>query len=54
MRHSYATHALARGAKLTTLRDNLRQASIATTSMYPHGDEIERATQINQAFAAGK
>lgn len=34
MRHTHATHALARGAELTTVRDNLRHASIATTSIY--------------------
>lgn len=43
MRHSHASHALARGAQLTAVRDNLRHASIATTSMYLHGDELERA-----------
>lgn len=50
MRHSHASHALARGAGLTTVRDNLRHASIATTSMYLHGDDILRAREINQAF----
>jgi site-specific recombinase XerD len=54
MRHSHASHALVRGAELTTVRDNLRHASIATTSMYLHGDEIQRARQMNQAFAARK
>jgi hypothetical protein len=34
--------------------DSLRHASIATTSMYPHGDEIQRTNPMNQAFAAGK
>jgi site-specific recombinase XerD len=51
MRHSHASHALARGAELTTVRDNLRHASIATTSMYLHGDDHQRARQMNQAFA---
>lgn len=50
MRHSHASHALARGAGLTTVRDNLRHASIATTSMYLHGDDILRAREINQSF----
>ena len=54
MRHSHATHALARGAELTSVRDNLRHASIATTSMYLHGDEIRRARQMGQAFATRK
>ncbi len=40
------------GAQLTAVRDNLRHASIATTSMYLHGDELERARQMRQAFGA--
>ncbi|MFM9928133.1 site-specific integrase [Variovorax sp. H27-G14] len=52
MRHTHATHALARGAELTTVRDNLRHASIATTSIYLHGDEVKRARQMGAAFAA--
>jgi site-specific recombinase XerD len=51
MRHTHATHALARGAELTTVRDNLRHASITTTSIYLHGDEVKRARQMNTAFA---
>jgi site-specific recombinase XerD len=46
MRHTHATHALARGAELTTVRDNLRHASVATTSIYLHTDEVKRARQI--------
>ncbi len=52
MRHTHATHALARGAELTTVRDNLRHASISTTSIYLHGDEVKRARQIAAAFAS--
>lgn len=52
MRHTHATHALARGAELTTVRDNLRHASISTTSIYLHGDEMKRARQIGAAFSA--
>lgn len=43
-------HALAGGAELTNVRDNLRHASIATTSMYLCGDDAVRAREINQAF----
>lgn len=50
MRHTHATHALARGAELTTVRDNLRHASISTTSIYLHGDDVKRAKQMNAAF----
>jgi len=42
------------GAELTAVRDNLRHASITTTSMYLHGDDIQRARQMHQAFAARK
>ncbi|WP_341318415.1 phage integrase family protein [Paraburkholderia sp. IMGN_8] len=52
MRHTHATHALARGAELTTVRDNLRHASIATTSIYLQSDEVKRARQMTDAFAA--
>jgi len=54
MRHTHATHALARGADLTTVRDNLRHASVSTTSIYLHSDEMRRAQQIGEAFAARK
>ncbi|MDB0569954.1 site-specific integrase [Ralstonia solanacearum] len=52
MRHTHASHALARGAELTTVRDNLRHASISTTSIYLHGDDVKRARQIEAAFVA--
>lgn len=52
MRHTHATHALTRGAELTTVRDNLRHASLSTTSIYLHGDEVKRARQLSKAFAA--
>lgn len=52
MRHTHATHALARGAELTTVRDNLRHASVATTSIYLHSDEVKRARQMDAAFGA--
>ena len=52
MRHTHATHALAKGAELTTVRDNLRHASIATTSIYLHGDDVKRAKQIGAAFTS--
>ncbi|MCD9231442.1 site-specific integrase, partial [Ralstonia pseudosolanacearum] len=50
MRHTHASHALARGAELTTVRDNLRHASISTTSIYLHGDDVKRSRQIGDAF----
>ncbi|XUW93808.1 site-specific integrase (plasmid) [Burkholderia sp. M6-3] len=50
MRHTHATHALAYGAELTTVRDNLRHASVSTTSIYLHGDDDKRAQQMRKAF----
>jgi len=50
MRHTHATHALQRGVELTTVRDNLRHASLATTSIYLHTDEARRARQLGEAF----
>jgi site-specific recombinase XerD len=51
-RHSHATHLLEQGAELTTVRDNLRHASVSTTSMYLHSDDVRRARQVASAFAA--
>jgi site-specific recombinase XerD len=39
-RRAHATNALAQGATLTTVRDNLRHASITTTSIYVDDDEV--------------
>jgi site-specific recombinase XerD len=49
LRH-YASHALPNGATLTTVRDNLRHASIATTSTYLD-DEVQRTRQIERIFS---
>jgi site-specific recombinase XerD len=51
LRHTHATNALAQGATLTTVRDNLRHASITTTSIYLNDDEVQRTRQIEQIFA---
>lgn len=51
MRHTHATHALERGADLTTVRDNLRHASVSTTSVYLHTDKEKRARQLGAAFS---
>ena len=47
-----ATHLLEGGAELTTVRDNLRHTSLATTSMYLHTDDARRAKQVADRFAA--
>ena len=51
-RRTHATHLLEGGAELTTVRDNLRHASLATTSMYLHTDDARRAKQVADRFAA--
>jgi hypothetical protein len=45
MRRTHAIHALIAGAHLTTVRDNLRHTSVATTSAYLHADQAKRARQ---------
>jgi len=50
MRHTHATHALELGASLTTVRDNLRHASVSTTSGYLHSDQSRRAATLAKAF----
>jgi site-specific recombinase XerD len=50
LRHTHATHALDAGVELVAVRDNLRHASIATTSTYLHGDEARRARQVGAVF----
>jgi site-specific recombinase XerD len=52
MRHSHASLALSKGAELTSVRDNLRHASVATTSIYLHSDDVKRARQMGEAFGA--
>ena len=51
MRHTHASHSLARGAELTSVRDNLLHASLSTNAIYLHGDEVKRARQLREAFA---
>lgn len=54
MRHTHATHALGNGASLTTVRDNLRHASVSTTSVYLHTDEARRARELAGAFGVAQ
>ena len=50
LRHTHATHALDAGVDLVAVRDNLRHASISTTSTYLHGNDRRRAHQVGAAF----
>ncbi|MCA8434540.1 phage integrase family protein [Burkholderia seminalis] len=50
LRHTHATHALDAGVELVAVRDNLRHASVATTSTYLHDEEAKRARQVSAAF----
>jgi site-specific recombinase XerD len=50
MRHTHATHALELGVPLLAVRDNLRHASVATTSNYLHSDASKRAAELSKAF----
>lgn len=50
LRHTHATHALSRGVEITSVRDNLRHSSVATTSVYLHADDVKRAQQLRKAF----
>jgi site-specific recombinase XerD len=50
LRHTHATHALTSGVELVTVRDNLRHASISTTSTYLHGNDRRRSHQVGAAF----
>jgi site-specific recombinase XerD len=54
MQHTHAALALERGVDLTTVRDNLRHASLSTTSIYLHTDEAHRARQLREAFAGAR
>jgi len=52
MSRTHPTHVLKRGAQLMSVRDSLRHASISTTSIYLHNNEVKRARQFGDAFKA--
>lgn len=45
-------HVFSGGEWALSVRDNLRHASISTTSIYLHGDDFKRAKQMGSAFLA--
>jgi site-specific recombinase XerD len=50
LRHTHATHGLNAGVELVALPNNRRQASTVTTSTYLHGEDRQRARQVDAAF----
>ncbi len=50
MRHSHASLALSKGAELKSVRGNLRHASVATTSIHLHSDDVKRARQNGRSL----
>jgi site-specific recombinase XerD len=50
MRHTHASHGLARGVELTAMRDNLRHSTIAVTSTYLHSERKAQVEQLSKAF----
>lgn len=50
LRHTHATFALNGGADLVTVRDNLRHASVNTTSNYLHTEDKRRSAQLGRVF----
>jgi site-specific recombinase XerD len=50
LRHTHATHALDAGVDLRSVRDNLRHASIATTSVYLHTSQDQRTREFSKVF----
>jgi integrase/recombinase XerD len=53
LRHTSLTHLVDDGVPLSTLRDNARHASIATTSAYLRTDDRERHAETNEKLKMG-
>ncbi|MFJ2991206.1 tyrosine-type recombinase/integrase [Pandoraea sp. NPDC087047] len=50
LRHTFGTHAVARGAALDVVKDQMGHASLATTSQYLHPERRKRAEDMDKAF----
>lgn len=48
LRHSHGSHALARGASLTTVKANLGHKSLQTTSLYLHSEDLTRQQEMER------
>lgn len=46
LRHSHASHALANGATIVQVKEQLGHASLASTSIYSHADEHETSVHV--------
>lgn len=52
MRCAHVSYGLACGAKLITVRGNLRHTPISMMLAYQHSDEVQRARKFDQAFGS--
>lgn len=50
LRHTHASHLVDGGTPIAHVRDNLRHASLATTSRYVHTDKEARGQSVNEFF----
>ncbi|WP_354677116.1 site-specific integrase, partial [Cupriavidus plantarum] len=49
LRHTFGSHAIARGVALDVVQHQLGHASLATTSVYVHAEDARRARELDQA-----
>jgi len=49
LRHTFGSHAIARGVALDVVQHQLGHASLATTSIYVHAEDARRARELDQA-----
>lgn len=49
LRHTFGSHAIARGVALDVVQHRLGHASLATTSVYVHAEDARIARELDQA-----